>query len=75
MVEQKLQTWRKKCIYQEDNEEETHRKVRRRDLVIWEGKGGERACPMNFLQNRAILRSPNSENTSLLYTGLLKLLS
>lgn len=60
MVQQKLQLALKKFIYQENNEEETHRKVRGRDLVILEGKGGERA------RNIVVLRSLNSENTSTL---------
>lgn len=60
MVQQKLQPALKKFIYQENNEEETHRKVRGRDLVILEGKGGERA------RNIVVLRSLNSENTSTL---------
>lgn len=43
MVEQKLQAAWKKFTYQENNKEETHRKTRRRDLVIMEGKDEERA--------------------------------
>lgn len=57
---QKLDPSWRKFIYQENSEEETHRKVRRRDLVILEGKGRERA------RNIVVLRSLNSENTSIL---------
>lgn len=60
MVQQKLQPAWKKFIYKENNEEETHRKVRRGALAILKGKDGERARII------VVLRSLNSANTSTL---------